>query len=260
MTKKKPTPRPRKTPHPRQASDAITIVAPATTLGPDRTAASAKPAQTRGSPKNTNVNAPLSVYTSWKFRMMNTPMTTSAPNNGHSMAPNFCFPMLQTSAADTMWTMASESSEGPPSERGNTGARQVVTRRSNRKLLILIWVIFVGSSVVLAWAWFTQTEGALPLLGYGWAGAAILGAITLVLSARERFIVDRVGVHRLGAPFNAKPIPWAKVDRIRRDSNDQRKGRLRIELSTLVPKKSAPRIDLDCNDDEHQQILEWHRS
>lgn len=170
MTKKKPTPRPRKTPHPRQASDAITIVAPATTLGPDRTAASAKPAQTRGSPKNTNVNAPLSVYTSWKFRMMNTPMTTSAPNNGHSMAPNFCFPMLQTSAADTMWTMASESSEGPPSERGNTGARQVVTRRSNRKLLILIWVIFVGSSVVLAWAWFTQTEGALPLLGYMWAG------------------------------------------------------------------------------------------
>lgn len=154
--------------------------------------------------------------------------------------------------------MGSELNEGPSSKRGNTGECQVVTRRYNRNLLLLMWGLWVVSSIALAWGWATQSDDDLSLLGYGWAGLALLGAVALLFSARERFVVDEVGVHRRGAPSKTDPITWAKIDRIRRDSTDQRKSRLRFELSTLIPKASPPRIDIDCTDAQYQQILKWH--
>lgn len=79
------------------------------------------------------------------------------------------------------------------------------------------WLV---SSIAFAWGWSTQDDDDLSLLGYGWAGLGLFGALALLFSARERFVVDEVGVHRRGVPIKTKPVSWAKIGRIRRDPTD----------------------------------------
>lgn len=147
--------------------------------------------------------------------------------------------------------LGEEAADGPD----NAVERTVVTRRYNRGLLLLMWGFWAVSCAVLAWGWLARGDDYLSLLGYGWAVLALLGILTLLLCWREEFVVDEIGLHRRGVPVKTDPTPWTKVERIRRDTADQKKGRVRFELKTLVPKASPPRIDISCTDAQYRQIL-----
>lgn len=153
--------------------------------------------------------------------------------------------------------MGSELNQDASGERGNAGKHEVVTRRYNRNLLLLMWGLWVVMGIASAWTASAQNDDDLSLLKFGWAGLALLGALGLLFSASERFVVDAVGIHRRGVPSKTDPTPWATIRQVRRDPTDQKKGRARFELITWYPKASPQHIDIDCTDAQYQQILKW---